>query len=54
MADALRENRGRAAKLTVFPEAALAGYCFDSLEEAGARGADPGPSTERMRPFVGS
>jgi predicted amidohydrolase len=37
------------AQLVVFPECALSGYCFDSLQEA-AKFAEliPGPSTQRM------
>src|SRR5713101_5723763 len=40
-----REAVEREAKLVIFPECALTGYCFDSLEEA-ARFAEPigGPS----------
>jgi len=49
MAQVLRESAGKGAKLTVFPEAALAGYCFDSLEEAREQAETiPGPSTERF------
>jgi predicted amidohydrolase len=37
------------AKLVVFPEAALTGYCFDSLSEALPHSEPiPGPSTKRM------
>lgn len=37
------------ASLTVFPECAATGYCFDSLEEARDYGESiPGPSTERI------
>jgi predicted amidohydrolase len=45
----LEETSGAGARLTVFPECALAGYCFESLEEAmpWAEGI-PGASTERM------
>jgi predicted amidohydrolase len=49
MAQVLREAAAKGAKLTVFPEAALAGYCFDSLEEAREQAETiPGPSTERF------
>ena len=30
----LEQTAGEGAKLTVFPECALTGYCYDSLEEA--------------------
>jgi predicted amidohydrolase len=37
------------ALLTVFPECALSGYCFDSLEEASHYAEPvPGPSTRRL------
>jgi predicted amidohydrolase len=45
----VQATAARGAKLTVFPEAALAGYCFDSLEEARAHAEPiPGPSTRRL------
>ncbi|MEX2026698.1 MAG: carbon-nitrogen hydrolase family protein [Pirellulaceae bacterium] len=45
----LEQTAGEAVKLTVFPECALTGYCFDSLEEAQPFAEPiPGPSTERM------
>ncbi|HUE73554.1 MAG TPA: carbon-nitrogen hydrolase family protein [Pirellulaceae bacterium] len=45
----LEQTAGEGAKLTVFPECALTGYCFDSLEEARPYAEPiPGPSTERM------
>jgi predicted amidohydrolase len=45
----LEETAKKGAKLTVFPEAALTGYCFDSLEEAQPHAEPiPGPSTKRM------
>jgi len=45
----LRETHARGAELTVFPEAALAGYCYDSLEEARAHAEPiPGPSTAQV------
>src|SRR3954467_13294181 len=36
----LREAGERSARLVIFPECALTGYCFDSLEEA-AQFAEP-------------
>ena len=40
-------NRG--AQLIVFPECALTGYCFDSLDEANSVAQSiPGPSTETL------
>jgi len=49
MIEVLEETAGKGAKLTVFPEAALAGYCFDSLDEARPHAESiPGPSTRRM------
>lgn len=49
MVEKLRETTGAGARLTVFPECAVPGYCFSSLEEA-RDFAEPilGPSTERM------
>ena len=45
----LGETARRGALLTVFPECALTGYCFDSLEEALPYAESiPGPSTERL------
>ncbi len=45
----LRETATAGAALTVFPECALTGYCFDSLEEAAAYAEPaPGPSTQRL------
>lgn len=50
MSEALRETSTRGAKLTVFPECALAGYCFAGIEEAlPFAEAIPGPATEKMR-----
>jgi predicted amidohydrolase len=50
MIDRLRETTAAGAKLTVFPECALCGYCFASLEEARPFAQTiPGPATERMR-----
>jgi predicted amidohydrolase len=49
MIQVLEETAGQGAKLTVFPEAALTGYCFDSLDEARPHCEPiPGPSTRRM------
>src|ERR1043165_539434 len=46
----LRETRENGAKLTVFPECALCGYCFSSLDEARPFAQTiPGPGTETMR-----
>jgi len=47
--DRLREAAARDAQLIVFPECAVTGYCFDSLEEA-APFAEPldGPSAEAI------
>lgn len=46
----LREAAGQGAKLVAFPECALCGYCFDSLDEAREFAqAIPGPATEEMR-----
>src|SRR5436190_9306565 len=49
MIQVLEGTAAKDAKLTVFPEAALTGYCFDSLEQAQPHAEPiPGPSTERM------
>jgi predicted amidohydrolase len=49
MLELLRETALRGAKLTVFPEAALTGYCYDSLEQARPHAEPiPGPSTGRL------
>jgi predicted amidohydrolase len=50
MISRLRETSAAGAKLTVFPECALTGYCFGSLEEARPF-AQPisGPATESLR-----
>jgi predicted amidohydrolase len=49
MIQVLEETSGQGAKLTVFPEAALTGYCFDSLDEARPHAEPiPGPSARRM------
>ncbi len=45
----LREAANKGARLIVFPECALTGYCFSSLEEAMPGGEPiPGPSTEAL------
>jgi predicted amidohydrolase len=45
----LRETARHGAVLTVFPECALAGYCFDSRDEAMPHAEPlPGPSTARL------
>ncbi len=47
--DALAETASAGARITVFPECALTGYCFDSLEEALPHGEPlPGPSSEAV------
>ena len=49
MIDRLRETRAAGAELTIFPECAATGYCFDSLDEARPFAESiPGPITERM------
>lgn len=50
MIERMRETTAAGARLTVFPECALCGYCFDSLEEARPHAQPiPGPATERIR-----
>ncbi|MBI1862287.1 MAG: carbon-nitrogen hydrolase family protein, partial [Deltaproteobacteria bacterium] len=45
----LRRTVAQGAQLTVFPECALSGYCFNSLEEARPVAEQiPGPATERL------
>lgn len=47
--ESLRETASREVHLTVFPECALTGYCFDSLAEALPYGeAIPGPSSRAV------
>ncbi len=47
--DRLQEAAKAGAKLVVFPECSLTGYCFDSLEEASEHAEPvPGPATERI------
>lgn len=49
MVEALGETSRQGARLTVFPECALTGYCFESLAEAKPFAENvPGPSVERM------
>ncbi|MBB75946.1 MAG: amidohydrolase [Planctomycetaceae bacterium] len=49
MEEALETTANEGATLTVFPECALSGYCFDSLQEASPYGESiPGPSTQRL------
>lgn len=49
MLNTLRETAAGGAKLTVFPECALTGYCFESLAEARQYAETiPGPSTLRV------
>ena len=49
LCEVIRETAAAGARLTVFPEAALTGYCFDSLEEAlPAAESIPGPSTQKI------
>jgi predicted amidohydrolase len=45
----LEESAGRGAALTVFPECALTGYCFETFDEAWQYAEPvPGPSSETM------
>jgi len=45
----LEETRRQGARLTVFPECAVPGYCFASLEEAREYAEPiPGPATEQL------
>jgi predicted amidohydrolase len=49
MMEVLGQTAAKGAKLTVFPEAALAGYCYDSVDEARPHAETiPGPSTKRL------
>lgn len=49
MADRFRETRQHHAELTVFPECAVTGYCFESLAEAREFAESiPGPATEHF------
>jgi len=50
MIDRLEIATRAGATLAVFPECALTGYCFESIEEAREHAEEiPGPSTEKMR-----
>lgn len=50
MIDFHRQTRGAGAELTVFPECALTGYCFDSRAEALPFAQTiPGPATEAFQ-----
>lgn len=45
----LREAAGNGARLVIFPECALPGYCYESKDEALPHAETvPGPSTERL------
>jgi predicted amidohydrolase len=45
----LREAAGRGARLTIFPECALSGYCYESKDEAWPHAEPiPGPSTAAL------
>jgi len=47
--DRLAEAAGAGAKLVVFPECVLSGYCFANLQEAAPATEEiPGPSTEKV------
>jgi 5-aminopentanamidase len=49
MLEVLAQAAREGAKLVVYPEAALTGYCYESLNEAWPQGEPvPGPSTQRM------
>lgn len=49
MCDKLRETSAAGALLTVFPECAVSGYCFESLAESLPYAQTiPGPATARM------
>jgi predicted amidohydrolase len=49
MIEVLETTAQHGAKLTIFPEAALAGYCYDSLGEARPHAEPiPGPSTQQL------
>lgn len=45
----VRETRLQGANLTIFPECALTGYCFETIDEARPYAESiPGPSVEKM------
>lgn len=49
ISSALAETTAQGAQLTIFPECAVTGYCFDSLDEALPSGeAVPGPSCQQL------
>src|SRR5262245_41269803 len=49
MRDVAAETARQGARLTVFPECALPGYCFESLDEARPHAQTvPGPATESI------
>src|SRR5580765_1900565 len=49
MAARAREAAGKGARLVVFPECALTGYCFDDpAEPRGLAESIPGPATQAM------
>lgn len=49
MRDVVAETARQGARLTVFPECALPGYCFESLDEARPYAqCVPGPATESL------
>src|SRR3990172_2575488 len=50
IAEFVRETRAQGVHLTVFPECAVTGYCFESLTEARPHAQSiPGPATEFLR-----
>lgn len=49
MKDFLRQTAAEGAQLTIFPECALTGYCFESAEEARPFAQSiPGPATDEI------
>jgi predicted amidohydrolase len=47
--DGLRQARGNGARLVIFPECALPGYCYESREEAWPHAETlPGPASEAL------
>lgn len=45
----IKETRSAGAELTIFPECAVTGYCFESLDEARPVSQTiPGPATDRV------
>jgi predicted amidohydrolase len=50
MIEKMRQSRAGGATLTIFPECALTGYCFSSIEDARPYAETiPGPSVDRMQ-----